>query len=82
MKKKVKLSRRSVDILLSDLIVVTSLVNRQQQQLDKLSARVAVLEADRGVLMINPVPKAVKEAWWQNPIVSFQGKDAGEQAGL
>lgn len=79
MKKKIKISQKTLDELLHDIHQLTEISVLLGRAVEKLEVRVRVLES-------HPVTGARRvrqdDLWWQNPVVSFQGKDAGEQAAL
>lgn len=76
---KIKVSSETLARLVGDIHALTEVVTAQARTIQILEARLAVCEAE------SVVTRRPDQAWWQNPVVSFQGagvRDAGEQANV
>lgn len=74
---KIRVSSETLARLVGDIHALTEVVSTQARTIQMLEARLAVCEAGSRIV----VRKDTND-WWQNPIVSFQGRDAGEQANV
>lgn len=73
---KLKISEDTIAKMVGDIHALTEVVSTQARTIQMLEARLAVCEAGREMLRKDP------SDWWQKPVISFQGRDAGEQANV
>lgn len=74
--KKLKISAEIIDKLLADIAVLEDTVKKQGRQIMLMEAQLSALGVRPGRVTRSQDP------WWKDPIISFRGSDAGEQANV